>query len=138
MERKIFREKSLERVTSPEQLDDYLHVITPAVWAVLLGVVIMLGSFFFWCTFTAVDSYVYGAAESKNGVMTITFPESEIKENLEEGMVVSVGSLETRIESLGQDEEGREIAIAELDLPDGRYDVKVCCNSTQIIRFLLN
>ena len=32
MNREIFREKSLERVESPEQLNDYIRVASPGVW----------------------------------------------------------------------------------------------------------
>lgn len=35
MENPIFRKKSLDRISSPEALDDYLHVTTPAVWMIL-------------------------------------------------------------------------------------------------------
>ena len=37
--KEIFRKKSLERVSSPEHLNDYLHVTSPAVWVVLTSVI---------------------------------------------------------------------------------------------------
>ena len=55
----IFREKSLERVSSPEQLDDYIRVTTPSVWLVLLALVILLAGILAWSVFgtvTAKDS----------------------------------------------------------------------------------
>ena len=47
----IFREKSLERVSSPEQLDDFVRVITPSFWLVLLAVVILLMGVAAWSIF---------------------------------------------------------------------------------------
>ena len=44
----IFREKSLERMSSPEQLDDYIRVTTPSVWMGLLAVVILLAGILAW------------------------------------------------------------------------------------------
>ena len=38
----LFREKSLERVSSPEQLNDYIKVTTPSVWLVLIAVILLL------------------------------------------------------------------------------------------------
>ena len=38
----IFRKKSLERVQSPEQLNDYIKVANPGVWLVLIAVIIFL------------------------------------------------------------------------------------------------
>ena len=32
MDESIFRKKSLDRITSPEALGDYLHVTSPTVW----------------------------------------------------------------------------------------------------------
>ena len=55
----VFREKSLEKVSSPEQLDDYIRVTTPPVWLVLLALVILIVGIFAWAAFgsvTAVDS----------------------------------------------------------------------------------
>ena len=44
----LFREKSLERVSSPDQLDDYVRVITPSVWVVLLAVAILVAGVIVW------------------------------------------------------------------------------------------
>ncbi len=35
MAKQIYREKSLNYISSPEQLNDYLKVTKPAVWAIL-------------------------------------------------------------------------------------------------------
>ena len=32
MENQVFRQKSVERIASPEQLQDYMRVTTPGVW----------------------------------------------------------------------------------------------------------
>ena len=38
----LFREKSLEAVESPESLNDYMQVTSPAVWLVLAAVIALL------------------------------------------------------------------------------------------------
>ncbi|MBE5848062.1 MAG: hypothetical protein E7300_10340 [Lachnospiraceae bacterium] len=49
MERKlIFREKSIERVSSPEQLDDYIRVTTPSVWLILFATIILIVGALVW------------------------------------------------------------------------------------------
>lgn len=45
---KIFREKSIERVSSPEQLDEYLRVPNVNVWVVLLILLTIALSFLVW------------------------------------------------------------------------------------------
>ncbi len=47
----IFREKSLERVQSPEQLNDYIKVTTPRVWLVLIAVILLLLGVIVWGIF---------------------------------------------------------------------------------------
>ncbi len=47
----IFREKSLERISEPEQLHDYIRVTTPGIWLVLIAVVILLAGVFVWGIF---------------------------------------------------------------------------------------
>ena len=44
----IFREKSLERISSPAQMDDYIRVTTPSVWIALLALVILLIGILAW------------------------------------------------------------------------------------------
>ncbi len=118
MNQSIFRQKNLDRISSPEQLDDYLHVTNPAVWVVLLGVILFLAGFLFWSGITTIESFAAGEAEARNGVLTITF-EDEIKaQKVTPGMNVEVGEIVTPVLSVGQDKEGRMIAIADLNIPD--------------------
>ena len=44
----IFRDKSLERISSPDQMDDYIRVTTPSVWIALLALVILLVGILAW------------------------------------------------------------------------------------------
>ena len=47
----IFREKSIKRVSSPEELNDYICVTTPSVWIVLLALVVLLLGMLAWSVF---------------------------------------------------------------------------------------
>ena len=40
MNETIFRKKSLERIASPDKLDDYLKVTSPSVWVILAALFI--------------------------------------------------------------------------------------------------
>ena len=44
----LFREKTMERISSPEQLTDYLRVTNPGMWAVLIAVILLLGGIIAW------------------------------------------------------------------------------------------
>lgn len=49
MNETIFRKKSLERIASPDQLDDYLKVSSPSVWLVLIALILTLIAAGVWC-----------------------------------------------------------------------------------------
>ncbi|MBR5336988.1 MAG: hypothetical protein IK152_03295 [Lachnospiraceae bacterium] len=51
----LFREKSMERVSSPEKLNDYIKVTTPSVWLVLTIAVLLLVGALVWGVFGTVD-----------------------------------------------------------------------------------
>ncbi len=53
----IFREKSMERVSSPEALNDYIRVTTPSVWIVLIALVVLLAGMLAWSIFGSVERH---------------------------------------------------------------------------------
>ena len=136
MSHSIFRKKNLERVSSPEQLGDLLHVTSPSVWIVLAAVIVLLASLFVWSSVAAVESSASGTAEVRGGVLTFRFDEAGRVEHVEAGMDILVGELVAPVASVGLDEGGDPIAIANIDLPDGDYPARIRYRSTQIIRML--
>jgi len=56
----IFREKSLQRVSSPEDLDKYIKTTTPSLWLLLASIVVLLVGVIAWG--------VLGKIEVKNDV----------------------------------------------------------------------
>ena len=48
---KLFREKSLEAIESPESLNDYLRVTSPGVWLVMASVIALLIGGILWGVF---------------------------------------------------------------------------------------
>lgn len=47
----IFRQKSIDRVSSPEKLDDYIRVTKPSVWMTLAAVGVLLVGTIVWGIF---------------------------------------------------------------------------------------
>lgn len=63
-----FRDKSIERVSSPEELNDYIRVATPSVWLVLLATTILLVGMLAWSVLGTVS------VENEDGSFTQTHP----------------------------------------------------------------
>ena len=51
----IFRKKSIERVSGPESLSDYIRVTTPSVWIVLIALVVLLVGMLAWGIFGRIE-----------------------------------------------------------------------------------
>ena len=70
----IFREKSLERIASPEKLNDYLRVTSPGIWLLLATVIILLAGVCIWGIFGRIRSTAVAAVVTKDGKSTCLVP----------------------------------------------------------------
>jgi len=136
--KQLYREKNITRISSPEQLNDYLKVTKPAVWAVLAAIVLMLVGTLIWGSFAYIGSSVEGIAEVKNGTMTVYFKDDSFAGNVQEGMNVKVGETSSTIIGVGRDQNGRVFAQAETILDDGSYLASVTYKQTQVLSLLFN
>lgn len=134
----LFRKKSVDRLSSPEQLDDYLHVTTPTMWAVLAAAILILAGLLLWSRFAVIESFASGTASVDKGLLTITFDDPETAQRVEPGMTVSIGDTQASIASVGTDSLGNTIATANAIIPDGVYEARVGYRQTQMIKILFN
>ena len=68
----LFRKKSIDRVSSPEQLNDYIRVTTPSVWLVLLAVILLLIGLLIWSIFGTVSvNHADGTTDSVHPISFI-------------------------------------------------------------------
>ena len=98
--RSVFRKKSIARISSPEQLNDYICVSSPSVWLILLSVAVLLAGVIIWGVFGTMNSYLDVCAVSENGVTTCYIKEDDAA-RVTADMPVSV--------------EGESCALAALD-----------------------
>ena len=134
----LYRRKSMEQISSPEQLSDYLRVTNPAVWIVLAAVALLLAGMLIWSASASIGSYAGGSAEVRDGVMTVRFEDETIAKNVAAGMSVIVGDTSSVITSVGRAEDGGVFALADTALPDGSYEAEVQYKNTQVIKLLFN
>ncbi len=134
----IFREKSLKRVSSPEDLGDYLHVTSPTVWLVLAAVILLLLGMLVWSATASIDSVVAGTAQVESGSMRVLIEDEQLAANVKPGMTVRVGESEWRISSVGVGPSGASFAAAETSLADGSYPAQIVLRQTQVLRLLFN
>lgn len=126
------------RMSSPEQLNDYLKVTNPKVWMLLAAVVLLIVGLLLWSGFTTIESYASGTARAVGGELTVTFDDSAKASKVLPGMDLEVGDVKTEVLAVGTDADGAVIASAHANIPDGSYSVRVGYKTTQVLSMLLN
>ena len=137
MQNKLFRQKSIDRVSSPEQLQDYMRVTKPGVWMVLAAVIVLLAGILVASVAGRLESTVSVTARVENSVATIT-TQGRDAEQLAEGMVLRIRDGEAKISGVRWITSDTAEATARVDLPDGVYEASVVTEVITPIRFLTN
>ena len=93
MKNQLFREKSMERVSSPEQLNDYIRVANPSVWIALSAVIFLLVGIVVWGVFGKLDTILTVGAVT-DGEQTICYVKESDISNISTDMKVRLNGEE--------------------------------------------
>lgn len=164
MENQLFRKKSLEKISSPEEMHDYMRVTSPRLWMLLTAIVVLLAGFIGYAATTTLESvqpikvsisiYKGDPEDDPNDPSFVrvyggTMIPLALKESVSTGMQVRIGNEKGKItiiqNIMGDDEaDGYIYATIEMDndygpLQDGvEYDAELVLESTTPISFLWN
>ena len=158
MENGLFRKKSLERISSPEELHDYMRVTSPRLWMLLAAIAVLLIGFLVFASTADMENTTKIRVTVENmdtsgyedeGVTSYYYSSLPMsyKDVVEAGMKVRMGSEEGKIELIAMvnPEEGEpeiELLISmdnpSLSLRDGEYDAELVLERTTPISFLWN
>lgn len=158
MNEQLFRKKSIDRVNSPEQLNEYIRVANPGVWLILAAVVALLVGVVIWGVFGTMETTIETGVVVDGGTVTC-YVSAEDASRLEEGMAVSVenniGSIKSVSAAPVQINEtfsdyilyltgfvrGDFCYAVEVELPDmadGVYAAMITVDSTHPISFVIH
>lgn len=157
MNDRINQKKNLDKMSSPEQLNDYIKVTNPGVWMILSAVVILLLGICIWGIFGKLETKLTLAAESKNGETIVYIKEADkdsVKENMDVRIsdktfsIVSISSLPVVVSEdieeytryTGNLSVGEWVYVAKTNgnLPNGVYKASVVIDSVSPWKFILN
>ena len=135
----LFRKKSLDKVKSPENLDDYIQVSNPGVWLLLISVIILLAGACVWGIFGHADSTVETSIRAENEAV-VCYIANEAVSSVQEGMTVKFNGFEAVIIEIGQKEDMGYVCVLKSDqtIPDGFYEGKIVTKSTRPLSFVMN
>ena len=138
MDNQLFRKKSLDQISSPEQLHDYLHVTNPTVWLILAAIILLLVGCLIWSSVATIDTFASATATVNDGSMVIKIDDPNLEKMIKSGMKVAVGDTTAKVTSVGHSANGSTFAVAETTLENGTYDAKVVLRQTQVLSLLFN
>lgn len=84
MKSSIFRKDSVDRLNSPEQLNQYIKAARPSVWFILGGIIILLIGTLIWSIFGRIETKVQTGAVVEKGSV-ICYLKDEDVQKLEPG-----------------------------------------------------
>lgn len=157
MESNIFRKKSIDRVSSPEQLNDYIKVSNPTVWMILVAIIIFLVGVCAWGYFGRLETTVSTSGEVLNGTYLAYVKEDNILE-IKEGLEVRIDGNSYQVETIGKvpaqaggviddyqmhlgninEDDWIYVVSGKTDLPDGNYQIEIVTESIAPMSFVLN
>ena len=123
MSDQIFRKKSLDRISSPEQLNDYIRVANPGIWMILAAVIILLAGVCVWGIFGHLDTKTETVGTAKAAEI------SEIPVKLKEEQLESAAFAV---------DESVYTATIHTGLADGIYKVELVTNRVSPMSFVIN
>lgn len=152
---KIFREKSIEQLSTPEQLTGYLRVTGPGVWVVLAGIILLMVGMLVWGVFGRIISTVKVPALVNGGVVRCYVLAQDIAQTSGEvdiqigdvELLSDVAAAESVTLSASDDQvlfysgylspgKNATVLISNTDLNDGFYTAEVTMESLQPISLL--
>ena len=135
-QKEIFRQKSIDRISSPEELNNYLRVTTPGVWAILVAIIVFLLGLIVWSSVGVLETKADAKIEIKDSVMTVTVTGAKA-DKIKNGMIVVVDESESVLEKVEIDEYGHAVGEAVTNLADGKYNGEVIIERVHPIKFLI-
>ena len=135
----VFREKTIDRLSSPDELTDYLKVTNPRMWAILIAVVVFLLGLIAWACVGTLPTKVAAKIVVRNGSATVHTQEAtEIDDGMRVTLKDSGGNTEEfTLESVSEGANGETVGFASVSLSDGTYNGTVVTDEIRAIDFLL-
>lgn len=159
MDNGLFRRKSLDKVSSPEQMNDYIRVTSPGVWLVLAAVIALLAGLIIWSALGRLETTVTAVAVAGPDGGPVCYISEDDMDAVRAGQTVHIGgkdyntlsgvaakpvpadgSLDAYAMHVGGLEADEWVYPAELDavLAEGVYEARIVVDSVAPISFLLN
>lgn len=97
MDNKLFRQSSVDRISSPEELNDFLRVVRPSVWLALAAIIILLAAFVVFGLYGTLPSTVSAKGIAQGGEVVCYVTQAA---RISPGMPATIGSIQGLVVSV--------------------------------------
>lgn len=152
-----FRSKSMERISSPEQLNSYIRISSPSVWLVVAAIALLLLGACVWGICGRMDTLLSAGAVCKGGQVTAYVAREEagrvqagmrVRMDGSEGVVSFLAAEPVRVDEgfsdylchLGRMQPGEWVypVAVEINAGEGVHLLQIVVESVSPISFVLN
>lgn len=139
MNEEIFRKKSLDRINSPESLNDYIRVTTPGLWILLSSIIILLIGVTVWGVLGRIDVWDDVKVEASQNEV-VCYAESNLVGKIGPGTKITVNDFAGTVSDEGKYDDGNGMYryTLNLSIPDGVYDGRVLTESIKPKSLIFN
>lgn len=154
MDKQLFRQKSIDKISSPEEMHDYMRVTSPRLWMVLSAILVLLVGFIVYAStasmentlevkveLATIESTAEDGTKEQHSYAYATIPES-MRNTVNADMEVRFAGEAGKVNTVFSDKQDTLVLIelekTKLSIPDGTYDGVIVLESTTPISFLLN
>ena len=102
MNKQLFNKSNMDKISSPEQLHDYVKVANPGIWMAISAIVILLAGVVVWGFIGKIDTTMASAIVTDGGNSVMYIGESDV-EKLEIGMKVRSENKESSITAIAEE-----------------------------------
>ena len=157
MENKLFRKQTMERISSPEELHDFMKATSPKRWMIMIAIAVLLVGYIAYAAAAQMETTM----DATLNVHQLSYPEDDGTDHyyyvvtgllpdsaygtVQKGMTVRIGDVEGKIAAISSlVDEGVlitvdiEYAKAAGILVDGEYEAQIVLETTTPLSFLLN
>ncbi len=153
----LFRKNSLDKIASPEQVNDYIKTSNPSIWVIFAVAALLLTGVAVWGIFGTIDITVGAVAVCEDGSSVCYISESDIERisdpalvriNEESYTLTDISKLPVPAEEtlspygmhLASIDEGEWVYSASVDgkMKDGIYKAEIVIESISPVSLLMN
>jgi hypothetical protein len=135
MKNSIFREKSLDRISAPEHIDDYMRVTSPSMWLILGAIILLLVAAVIWSITGRIETTVTAEGQVQDQSATVELSAAEA-EGLTVGSEARIGDMIGAVTEVIPETDNVLVVAAIPEAPDGSAEITLVTECIAPITFL--